>query len=131
MMQKLQRSVSAKATPLMALAGMAPPNAQDAHATHKPLPLKSVLRQELQLASAQSGSQSIEPLLQAGGPLLHQHCTFMHHSPAREWCYAFRAGSLQRMPAEAIGGIIPQVCSGSSATLMSTTSAAQVALQTV
>lgn len=66
MLQKLQRSVSAKAAPLLALAGMAQPNVQDIPATHELLPLKAVLRRELQLDTMQSGSQSIEPLLQTG-----------------------------------------------------------------
>ena len=67
MLQKLQKTVSSKATPLLALAGMAQ---ADAPTTQELLPLKSVLRQELQLSSLKSGSQSIEPLLQAGWTML-------------------------------------------------------------
>ena len=64
MLQKLQRSVSAKATPLLALAGIAQPLEQNEQGTHELVPLKAKLQQ---LDLAPSGSQSIEPLLQAGG----------------------------------------------------------------
>ena len=65
-LQKLQKSVSAKAAPLLALAGIAPVSPQDSSASHELLPLKEVLRRELQLQSLPSGSQSLEPLFKAG-----------------------------------------------------------------
>lgn len=84
-LQKLQKTVSSKATPLLALAGMAQ---ADAPTTQELLPLKSVLRQELQLNTLKSGSQSIEPFLLTGGAVLQ--C--MSHASDCRWCWI---GSLQ------------------------------------
>ena len=63
-LQKLQRSVSAKATPLLALAGMAQSSAQEQQATHELVPLKTALQQDMRTSSAQSLGQSLRPLLQ-------------------------------------------------------------------
>lgn len=68
--QRMQRSISRKTTPLMALAGLAMPASVDSQraGSSELIPLKSVKLQSEALTPGMEmqGSQSIEPLLQTG-----------------------------------------------------------------
>lgn len=64
MLQKVHRSLSAKAKPLLVLTGMRLRNDPDAHAAHELVPLQ--LQPHAHKQSLRSGSLSLDPLLQAG-----------------------------------------------------------------
>lgn len=77
-MQRVQRTISAKAAPLLSLAGVVPPIAEEVQASHELVPLKDRLRQELQLSSMPSGSQSLEALFKAGACHSEHSCHSSH-----------------------------------------------------
>lgn len=66
LMQKVQRSVSARSSPLLSLIGVTPGTPQAPHTDQELVPLKAVMQQQPQLEAVSPSGQSLERRAHSG-----------------------------------------------------------------